>query len=554
MQKKYLSKDVSIFISGHVIRKRGEHILSDIRFPKWEKASENPMELLREFPDDFIVMVVVSEVLMTKKDYRNAISVLTQLTGIATRAYEKAEANKQSTVSVESGYLRGGYPIDSFKDLYKFEMESLSAAYLEVGNLELAEKNQLENLKLDDTDPDSWNLYGVILGKMMKYDDAENAYLQALNINPLWEYAWKNLAGLYRMLSRKEDASKIETFLNSRKSDTYAISLIVNLLYLKGEFRMVESLLERFSMRVAFTHDSLLALCNCYIYLERFSEVEEILIELSAKYPTVDPYTWHLSRVYALQNKREECLKTLGGFDQSHPLYDQAQSLKVAIENREDNCQTVKTFFQYYRRPTDSSFITNNQGLYLRSLTEIDVRTGTTIGDLIHILVRGEMERISPYIGIPSVHFATYPTNTGSMQLIQPSMAIYMESIPCMLQEIYGDNVASFDIEFYQSGITRKGRNAILTDLLFNGDILLLPKKPIRSLPTNVLTSSAFLLLPSVKEMIQEEEKGQTQWNLVQRKEGKDSVHINEDRETIGKKQTIDKFLEMIKTRSIIKV
>lgn len=64
----------------------------------------------------------------------------------------------------------------------------------------------LEWTKNEPDDVDAWNSLGLAYRKLIRYDDAIDAYLRALKINPEYATAWHNLGIAYGNLKRYNDA------------------------------------------------------------------------------------------------------------------------------------------------------------------------------------------------------------------------------------------------------------------------------------------------------------------------------------------------------------
>jgi tetratricopeptide (TPR) repeat protein len=479
-------------------------------------SAEQLEELLKKVPTDLETNMLLAEKYLQSRNFSQALRPLNTLIPLVKEKIREARAKKGSRIAIKAVLLRNRYTIDEFEMMYRRQLEGLATCYMELGDFDKAMRLQEENLEIDDSDSNSWNMYGVLLSRMHDDAGAERAFLLSLANNPQYDTAWVNLAKELRVLSGVENEQRVVAFLKSNKEIESAISLVVDLLYQKGEFDFIERLFQKYFKKHTFDQESFYTLCNGYIYQERYAEVEKLLQKLISKYPSNGSFKWQLSRVFALQDKKEESMRALGRIQKDHFQFSQMRALKSAMEEGTDVKQTLKVFFQYFRGNNNPSSVNRNQGLYLRYLTEVKVKAGTTVGDLIHILVRGDIEKISPYVGLPSVHHTLTLTPGGG--------SVYCEAMPCMLNEIKGDNIASFSPSYHTSSISRNRTEAIPSDLLFSGDILLLQKKALRSHPMGVSLTSALALEGALKLMIDEEKKGHTQFNLRFRNNSSDST------------------------------
>ncbi|MFW9890353.1 MAG: hypothetical protein ACFFER_19410 [Candidatus Thorarchaeota archaeon] len=152
--------------------------------------------------------------------------------------------------------------------------------------------------------------------------------------------------------------------------------------------------------------------------------------------------------------------------------------------DRGDSIQIVKAFVQYYRDENDT-------GLRFWYLTELQVDEGATIGDLLQMLVNGEISSLSPYGYLPAVHYSM----TGRV--------VYCESMPCMLTHIQNEKPESFMISYREPKGTPRPREAELSNQLSTGDVLLFTKKP-SGRPGEL---SFLIMTPAALNIMMDEEK-----------------------------------------------
>jgi len=498
-------------------------------------------DMVRKVPNDFESNLLLAEKCMQRKDFSRAMGPLTTLSTLMRATLQEAEAKKRPEISVRTLLLPKRYSLEDYRKMFRLQLESLAICHMELRQFNEALKYMKQTLELNDSDPESWNVYGVLLDKMGRIDSAERAYLSALTHNPLYEDSWRNLELVYRALSRTDEAARVGKFLQSSRNLVDAASLISFLLSLQGNTEQVVKFVERHLRKHILNPEILSILCGIFIHQERYRDAERILDRLISKNPDNISNRWQLARLYALQNKTDQCLNTLGTFKEGDSPYSQSLLLRDAPKKGEGSIQSVKVFFQYFRKTDDSSSAPSSGGLYLRYLTELHVKVGTSVGDLVHSLVNGELKRISsyaPHLGLPSVHcVTTFGTGGGR---------VYCDSLPCMLNEIRGDSPASFIITYHETKVPRDGGNADLSDLLFTGDVLLLRKEPSTKASISVTMTSALILEPTLKMMIDEEMKGQTKLFFPTQEEptDKSDLRSEEKKSIIAQDRFIDELLK----------
>jgi len=464
---------------------------------------------LQQNPDDVGANLILGEKLIEQREYARALGPLKTAYSAMSKALNERTMG-QKTIQIATTFLPTSYSIEHFKSVLCLTLESIAISHMELREFHEAKGYQRQNLEMYDNDPDSWNLFGVILSRVGDINDAESAYLSALLQDPLHEKAWINLAREFQIHGIPDEADRIQVFLRSTRKRWEAITLLLELLLAcraytfskHDKYEVVIEAAQRFLKETVLNNGILDTLCRVFIFQGNYEAARRILEKRFTKYPENATYRWQLARVYALENNAAECLNLLSGFKEGSPHYDQSILLRDALNSDGDSTQTLRAFFQYYitRETPEPHGSHRETSVFFRYLTEIQVNLGTTVGDFIHFLVNAEVEKLTPYEGIPSV-MSSWPIGPGGG-------GYYCHASPCMLNEIEGDNPKSFSITYDVTGINRSKSTAEYSDLLISGDVLLLLKRPSKRTHVGAMMTTALILGPEMKRMIDEEKKG----------------------------------------------
>lgn len=82
-------------------------------------------------------------------------------------------------------------------------LEMLAIVSMNLGMLDKALEYTLEGLNINDQNPHLWNLLGVVNFNTNNFEDASNAFEQAVTLNPYYYDALYNLRDTYEELGNK---------------------------------------------------------------------------------------------------------------------------------------------------------------------------------------------------------------------------------------------------------------------------------------------------------------------------------------------------------------
>ena len=194
--------------------------------------------------------------------------------------------------------------------------------------------------------PDPYLRLGHTLRYWGKHDEAETAFLAAIQRAPENAWAWTDLGKLYRNMGRYEDAER--TFFKSieldpSREDTYSYGL--GYLYLEmRRFEEAEAMFRKALELDPKSDMALSGLADTYREMGRYAESEEAFKKTFAVHPHSEAYVG-LAWLYIKQERYADALKPLQDFlthirEKGEVYY----ALGVAHEGLGENEEAIKAF------------------------------------------------------------------------------------------------------------------------------------------------------------------------------------------------------------------
>lgn len=159
------------------------------------------------------------------------------------------------------------------------------------------------SLKLAPQDSSAWNNMGSLLKNLGHLEAAEKAYQQAINIRKENWAAWENLALIYAMTKREDEAQSIAKRVQKQRSDNPNYHLKQAEAYEeKSEFSLAISHYKKALRLSPRQHDLYFGLARNYFKLENLDKSKHFL-ELAAKHaPSSDDNVRYRSKLRHIQN------------------------------------------------------------------------------------------------------------------------------------------------------------------------------------------------------------------------------------------------------------
>lgn len=339
-------------------------------------------------------------------------------------------------------------------------------SYLRLKKYAEARKAFEQAAKILAEDSDTWNLLGVAQANSGGIEDALKSFRDAVRCNPARPDLWDNLQKAYRQLRRPE-SEEITPVLMTKRDIELDLALLAELYIGGGDYDKASKVLDQLFGWKKDDIRALIPLAKLKFIEGDMKESIRILEDIVKRDKNNEDALWELSRLYCVEgekNKSEKNLDALLKLNSGHP---NANVLRNYIEKQ--GAAATQTFgvLNVKDRTTEDEDGKRFQMTEYLMYPVLTLPLGSTIEDVTHALVRGDVSRFTSDEYLKAVSTYTSHTDRG--------MSITTSGLQTKAWEFKYYEPGSLSGSFMETGPGRGIRpSGHKSEIVVNGDVILL--------------------------------------------------------------------------------